>query len=540
MMDNRYFDDDFPIRARAREDPVTRMPEAGPAELVRRSDFTLGNARVRPSVCTVEGPSGQVKLEPRFMQVLLALADARGAVLARNDLLQSCWNGQVVGDDAVNRAIAGIRRAAAVAAAGFSVETVPRIGYRLAIDAPDETARPVEDKISLLPFATAPLSRRGVILGTASVGVAALAGTLWQGVGESKLDQKTLDLVRRSERALQLDTPEGEKQAVALLEAATQRSPNAPLAWGRLALARALILEHRAPEDPVMALAAVRAAADRARALDPRNADAPAALAIMTPYFGDWLAAERRFDAVLALDPAHVATRNARDFMFNATGYTHESAIDRIALTQGHDFDAELQYRLVYVLWMEGRVDEADRVASRATELWPRHVGVWQSQFWILAGTGRLDRALAHAEDENVRPKFVTPMIPPIVATLKAMLGGGGTARTQAIDAILARVATTPAAVVQAIMLLHILGAMDENFAVAEAYYLNRGPIIAATRWKPGQEIGNDLRRRKTNMLFVPIARPMQQDPRFGPLMEDMGLADYWRRRGVVPDHLKG
>jgi len=40
-------------------------------------------------------------------------------------------------------------------------------------------------------------------------------------------------------------------------------------------------------------------------------------------------------------------------------------------------------------------------------------------------------------------------------------------------------------------------------------------------------------------LVFVPAAKVMQQDPRFAPLMEAMGFADYWRQRGVIPDHLK-
>lgn len=538
MMDNRYFDDDLPTGAWGGADSGAQSNGHGAAELVRRSDFTLGAARISPSVRTLEGPSGQVKLEPRVMQVLLAFNDANGAVLARDDLLRRCWNGQVVGDDAVNRAIAGLRRAAATAKAGFTVETVPRIGYRLTVEEAGDAA--TSDRGRTPKSGDVRSSRRGVLLGAAGLGAAALAGGAWWRFGARGLDAETADLVRRSDRALQLDTLQGEQQAVALLEAATRRSPDEPLPWGRLALARALGLEHRAPKDPVAAVAAVEQAADRARSLEPRNADAHAALAILTPYFGDWLAAERRFDAVLAIDSGHIATRSSRDFMLNGTGYTREAALDRVALTRGHDFDAGLQYRLVMVLWMLGRIEEGDRVASRGTELWPRHMGVWQSQFWILAGTGRLDRALAHAEDVNVRPPMITPLIPSIIATLKAKLGGSQAARSDAIDSIMARVAATPAAVIQGMMLLHLLDALDQIFAVAEAYYLQRGPVLAATRWAPGQQIGNDQRRRKTNMLFVPIARPMQQDPRFGPLMEDMGLAGYWRGRGVVPDHLKG
>jgi hypothetical protein len=73
---------------------------------------------------------------------------------------------------------------------------------------------------------------------------------------------------------------------------------------------------------------------------------------------------------------------------------------------------------------------------------------------------------------------------------------------------------------------------------LAEAYYLEQGPIIAAMKWRPGQPFVPDQRRRKTNMLFTPVAATMQRDPRFQPLMNRMGLTNYWDRRGIVPDFL--
>ena len=89
-------------------------------------------------------------------------------------------------------------------------------------------------------------------------------------------------------------------------------------------------------------------------------------------------------------------------------------------------------------------------------------------------------------------------------------------------------------------MLLNLLGKIDEAFALAQAYYLERGPLLAAVEWRPGQPVVRGQRRRKTNMLFTPMSTTMQHDARFLPLMKDMGLADYWHRRGVRPDFLVG
>lgn len=65
------------------------------------------------------------------MQVLVALYRAGGEVVSRDDLTRDCWGGRIVGDDAINRCIVQLRRIAE-RVGGFEVETIPRVGYRLA------------------------------------------------------------------------------------------------------------------------------------------------------------------------------------------------------------------------------------------------------------------------------------------------------------------------------------------------------------------------------------------------------------------------
>ena len=57
-------------------------------------------------------------------------------------------------------------------------------------------------------------------------------------------------------------------------------------------------------------------------------------------------------------------------------------------------------------------------------------------------------------------------------------------------------------------------------------------------RWRPGQLSVDNQRRRKINMMFVPVTAPMRADPRFLPLMREIGLVRYWERMRVVPDFL--
>ena len=42
----------------------------------------------------------------------LALAQARDAIVSRNDLVDACWGGVAVSDDAINRCIQKLRRLA--------------------------------------------------------------------------------------------------------------------------------------------------------------------------------------------------------------------------------------------------------------------------------------------------------------------------------------------------------------------------------------------------------------------------------------------
>ena len=109
MMGRRSFPDKFLIRrAPPRQTAVFADPVS--ASLAHRPDLRLGAARISPSTRTLAGSDGSVIVEPRVMQVLLLLADVQGAVVTRAELIEHCWNGQIVGDDSINRAISELRR----------------------------------------------------------------------------------------------------------------------------------------------------------------------------------------------------------------------------------------------------------------------------------------------------------------------------------------------------------------------------------------------------------------------------------------------
>jgi TolB-like protein/DNA-binding winged helix-turn-helix (wHTH) protein/tetratricopeptide (TPR) repeat protein len=71
-------------------------------------------------------------LEPKVALVLVALASARPGVVSRDRLIEECWDGRIVGDDALNRCIVALRHLAKeFSPEPFAIETVPRVGYCL-------------------------------------------------------------------------------------------------------------------------------------------------------------------------------------------------------------------------------------------------------------------------------------------------------------------------------------------------------------------------------------------------------------------------
>ena len=102
-------------------------------QLAREAAFSLGALEVRPSTREVVSAQGREVLQPRVMQVLVALAREPGAVISRDDLIAQCWEGRVVGEDAITLVIMKLRKLAARTGDAFTVETIPRVGYRLGV-----------------------------------------------------------------------------------------------------------------------------------------------------------------------------------------------------------------------------------------------------------------------------------------------------------------------------------------------------------------------------------------------------------------------
>ena len=104
------------------------------------------------------------------MQVLVALYQAGGAVVSRDELIARCWDGRVVGEDAINRAIGRLRRLSeADDGASFQIDTIARVGYRMRMAA-DKSVVPYPPGAARRP------DRRVLLGGAAGIVAAGVAG----------------------------------------------------------------------------------------------------------------------------------------------------------------------------------------------------------------------------------------------------------------------------------------------------------------------------------------------------------------------------
>lgn len=107
-------------------------------ELAAELPFRVGAAAIDPQTREARFNDATERLQPQNLKVLIALAQRRGELVTREELIDRCWGKRFIGDDVINRVISVLRQFAE-RAGGFEIETVPRSGYRLVEKAAADT-----------------------------------------------------------------------------------------------------------------------------------------------------------------------------------------------------------------------------------------------------------------------------------------------------------------------------------------------------------------------------------------------------------------
>ncbi len=97
-----------------------------------RSDFQVGDWRVRPQLDEIRSDGVRVHLKRKVIEVLVALARRPREVVSKEELFEQVWHGAFVSDQVLSQAIFELRQALGDDAhQPRFIQTVPRRGYRL-------------------------------------------------------------------------------------------------------------------------------------------------------------------------------------------------------------------------------------------------------------------------------------------------------------------------------------------------------------------------------------------------------------------------
>jgi len=473
----------------------------------------------------IAGPGGDVPLEPLVTRLLLHLVDRQGQVLLRRELFDRLWGNALVGDDSLNRLIGNLRRALKRTSNGtVLIETVPRAGYRLMVDAAG------------VDFAPRP-TRRAMIIGSTSMAFALGGAGLWRARKESRLAEVER-WTDRGDVLLRDAAPLQAGEALAPLRSALWVDPENARALGLLALTEETRANNGGSTNAGETLRFAERTARSALLRDPNEPHARLAMIDMTAGSLDWSQMGDRLEALRTLAPVNLHVLGSLTSFLQAAGRTSRSWMYNEQAAAAAPSSPTPQWRRALRLWTAGRTEEALNLSERLLPLWPRHALVWNARFMILAFTGRTAAAAGMLRDpvaavSNAHPARIAQWLP----TLDAFAEPTPTRIAIARQANLVAAELNPGQATYAAMVLSQLGEIDAAFAVIDALLLSKGPLAANRPIVPRSFVANAPSWCRTQWLFMPPLAAVRADGRFKILCEEIGLARYWRQQRVGPDN---
>jgi len=502
--------------------------QTGAIVLAHERPFSISQAEFHPATREVLFAGESSVVEPRVMQLLVALHRANGGVVSKNDLAMLCWEGRIVGEDAINRVVSRLRAVAEKQArAAFRIETITKVGYRLV--ASDGMSAAAHTLPSVRNSAGARLGRRELIIG-GSLGVAALvggSGYIW--LNHDRMPSEARSLYNDARTGFAQGTPEATSNAVAKLKQAAGIAPDSAEIWGLMALA------YLAQSDvaPMATRANLRSrglsAAQRALSLDSTQGEALAAQVQSLPMYRNWLNYERACRAALRRQPRNAFLNSMLSGLLAQVG-RHREALEHIELASQSAPDGPWSYwSRGLLLWSLGRFDEADTVLERGMALWPRHYAVWFGYLYYLLYNGRATQAAALIEDVSSRPTGIPDWNYDWLDKQARAIAGGNADSIKAavrLSADIARRGTGFAG--DAAVFASFVGDMETAFRMLDALYFDRSFVMPDAYFATEQGLYT-VRNRDTYHLFEPPTAALRKDPRFAQLTRELGLDAYWR-----------
>jgi DNA-binding winged helix-turn-helix (wHTH) protein/tetratricopeptide (TPR) repeat protein len=405
-----------------------------------------------------------VPLAPKVHEMLVALVRRAGTLVSKQELLDIVWTDTCVEEGILAVHVSTLRKILAGRGGADYIETVRRAGYRFTA-----AVRSIQPE---------PFSVRW------PVGVLPAKPAVSELIGDGRL---------RLLSASRSDVP----RAVEAFRAAVALDPNYAAAHAGLALACCAQAELRLTQ-PQDAYADARAAALRALAMDPANADAQVALGTVL-FLADWnwIGARRSFERALQIDPDHTEGLLCYGRLLEALGELDRGLTAKQKALERNPTSAAVHLQIAHSFWNQRRYDDVILWANRSLALDPGHLLAREYLAGAYLQKGDVDRWMA----ENLSQARTFGAAQELIDEVEQLFASGG--RAAIVEHTLRESPNAPA--IQRALFSAEAGNLDEAFRQLDRAIECRDPALV-------------------HLAVAPQWDVLRGDPRFAGRLQSMGL----------------
>ena len=324
----------------------------------------------------------------RCFEMLVLLVEAQGAVVDREVLFRKLWPGVEVEETSLTKVVSQLRRILSEADANSEyIETVPRLGYRLAIPvvigqlADTVVASPAFSKRSRRYLQTWAAAAAGIL-------IACLAGGwAWEWL---RITREAEGYYQEGRRLRREGGPNAIRGAVENYRRATQRNPRNAEYFAALAQTLGSV-----PSPGLADWSAAREAAERAVQLNPANASGHAVLGFtLFSRFWDWDQGEVHLLQAIKLKGSDSGLRGYLAMFYATQGRTEDALREADEAVRIDPYFATGHQIRSLVLFFNRRYSESVHAAGRALAIDGEHQGALDRRAIAQLASGRDKDAL--------------------------------------------------------------------------------------------------------------------------------------------------
>jgi TolB-like protein len=344
------------------------------------------------------------------------------------------------------------------------------------------------------------------------------------------IDPVAYDLYLRGRDATRVHTPESLRQGNELLRSAVALAPRFSAAWYALAKNywRSGFLEPIPEQQRGFELG--RQAAQRAIALDPRNAAAFGVITQMTPTYGHWREIDLGLTQGLNIAPNDPDLLLWRSVFLLETGRLKAGAQWARRAQALDPFELAANHRLCQALYTAGQFADAEAVAARIAAIWPDQLAGYWDRFWTFIAAGRDADAAAVLADVRHRPPGEGEEFEVLSQAIRTPRNAPPAARAAAGQSLLALGRQGMGYASNSVIMLARIGQFDEALELVRSLYLQKGSIAV----ERSIEFRGNSRfplhgEAEALYLFHPFLAPLRRAGKLKEIFDGIGLSEYWR-----------